>query len=152
MSNDGDFYIDNTNDDFYLHETGHWHKKGRLVRANIVGLWAEGRFVGLDQFELARSATAVKYSQAYSPQYSSVVAAFPPAADVDIVFTDDLASFLAYGIRAICTAHLAANTNVATLTFLTATVAADAPVWIVLPVNADVALAGLRALIGGEPA
>jgi hypothetical protein len=147
----GEFYINNINAEFFLREDAVWNYKGRFFRANIVGLYAEGRFTGLDVFELARSATSVHYSPGFSPAYSKVTAAYPPAAGVTVVFTDDLATYLAYGERAICTATFAANTNVATLTFLDATVAADAPVWVVLPEVADIALAGLRVLVGGDP-
>ncbi len=148
---DGEFYIDNDKSDFYLRENAAWGKKGRLFRTNIVGFYVSGRFVGGEQYELASSASPVTYDTVFSPMHSSVRAEYPPVADVTLVFTDDLAAYLAYGGRAICTAHIAANTQNATLTFTSAEVAANSPVWLVLPTIADVALSGLRVSIGGEP-
>lgn len=34
---DGDFYIDNTNKDFYLHENGDWVLKGSLAASGSSG-------------------------------------------------------------------------------------------------------------------
>jgi hypothetical protein len=160
---DGEFYINNDDSDFYLREGGVWDYKGRLFRANVVGFWGEGRFNAGDVFTLAMSKTAVTYPPAFSGSQSSVTCDYAPSTQRTIVFTDDLAAYLAYGERAICTAVFAPNTKVATLTFLQrdgagespahgATIAAGAPTWLVLPDPvADTGFAGLRVLIAGMP-
>lgn len=147
---DGEFYIDNDNGDFYLREGGAWSRRGRLVRADIVGLYAEGPFLGGAQFELAPTGYDIHYSQSLSANKSSVIVDFPAISTFDLVFTDNLAAYLAYGDRAICSAHFSGS-HVASLTFTDAIVRANSPTWIVLQAAADPSFSGLRALIGGEP-
>jgi hypothetical protein len=148
----GEFYIDDMVNDFYLREDGVWEKKGRLFRANVVGFYGEGPFLDADRFQLAAAKGPITYTQAFSAANSSVTCDAPTAASCDVVFTDSLSLFLGRGERAICTAHFEGVANEATLTFLDgAIVAAGSPVWLVLPSTADVAMAGLRALIAGIP-
>jgi hypothetical protein len=151
--NDHDFYINNDNDDFYLHEAGFWVKKGRLVRANLVGLVSVGPypFTDMQTFELAPGETAVHYYDAFSQSRSEVVAEYPTAASCDVIFTDNLAGYLSTGTNVICSAHFEGVAQEATLTFNDTIVPAFSPLWVIMPATADLALAGLRALFGGEP-
>lgn len=150
---DGEFYINNANDDFYLRETGQWDKKGKLVRAHIVGLTTEGPFpfVALQSFELALSETDERFYSPFSDAYSSVRAIFPPHGDVTITLTDSLSGFLGKGSNVICSAFIAANTQDAVLTFNDVFVPPRTPLWVVAPLTADPTLAGLRCLFGSEP-
>lgn len=153
---DGEFYIDNVTNDFFLRENAMWDWKGRLVRANVVGFYGEGPFLAGDRFELAISATPIDYGVSMSEAISEMTCEVPPSSDVTVVFTDDLAAYLGRGERAICTGVFTAGTptsNVAALTFTDAHVAAGSRVWLVLPNEiADPTFAGLHVLIAGEPA
>jgi hypothetical protein len=159
MTFKGQFYIDNTDDAFYLFEQpdplldAAWAYKGRLVIASIVGLWTEPLYpyTALQQFGLAPTVRPTLYSDAMSQKYSSVTCANRPTADCVVAFTDDLAAYLGYGERAVCLASFAAGAAEATLSFSTLTVPGGSPMWAVMPPVADANLAGVRALIGGRP-
>jgi hypothetical protein len=150
---DHNFYINNDNDDFYLRENGVWNKKGRLLRADVVGLVVSGPypFTNGQTFELALGAGPIHYYQAFSGSRSEVTCEYPTAASCDVIFTDNLAGYLSSGSDIICTAHFEGVAQLATLTFNDTMVAAFSPLWIVMPATADIAMAGLRALFAGEP-
>lgn len=150
---DGEFYIDNTTDDFYLREASAWDKKGRLFRSNIVGMLSEAIYPFTDgqTFELAPSATRLRFHEPFSQLRSSVKCDFPAAADCTIIFTDNLAGFLSTGTNVICSAAMSAVSQSAVLTFNDTTVEAFASLWLIMPTPADVAMAGLRAMFAGEP-
>ncbi len=145
----GEFYIDNLDDAFYLRETNEWDYKGKLAKANIVGFLGDGPFLPGERFQLATSETAVVYFQEFSEQYSSVESAYPVQGDRELLFTDNLAAALAYGDRVICRAHIAAGERIATLTFANMVVAPHAQLYLVMPDPADATLAGVQALFGG---
>jgi hypothetical protein len=149
----GKWYIDNDTENFWLCENNAWVKKGRLFRANLVGLLSEGPFpfTNGQKFELAVGATPVRYYDAFSTARSEVFCQFPAAADCEIIFTDNLAGFLSTGTDVICRASISPTSQFATLTFNDVTVPAFTPLWLVMPATADVALAGLRAIFAGEP-
>lgn len=151
---DGEFYIDNDNDDFYLRENGAWGYKGRLFRDDVVAFISPGPypFVAQQTFELAMGSTAVRYYQGYSGVASKVAALYPAAADCVVTFTNNLADFLGHGTSVICSAAIAAGQQQAALTFNDTTVPAFTPLWLVMPETADVAMAGMRAVFVGEPA
>lgn len=150
---DGEFYIDNIKSTYYLRENAAWDKKGRLIRSDVVGLLSVGTnpFVGGQTFELAPGITPVRYYGAFSASRSSVVCEGPTAAPCDIVFTDNLAGFLSTGTNVICLAQMSATDHRAVLTFNDTIVPAFAPLWVVMPLVPDVAMAGLRAIFAGEP-
>lgn len=150
---DHDFYINDLNDDFYLHEAGEWRKLGKLVRAHVIGLWSESTFpfVSLQSFELALSKTDEHFYPDFSASQSTVSCIFPTAASCDVILTDSLSGFLGTGSNAICTAHFEGVAQEATLTFNDVIVRAHTPLWIVLPATPDVAMAGLRCLFASEP-
>lgn len=152
----GVFYIDDNNGDFWLYEPQAngklgWDWKGRVYRAGIVGLYAEGPFIAGEKFELAQSELSIEYSQSFSGLWSDVTCDYAPSRALDVVFTNDLALYLGYGLGAICVASFAADEKVATLVFNTAAVPADSPLWAVMPQSPDPAFAGLRLMIGGQP-
>lgn len=151
---DHDYYIDNNNDDFYLHESGAWVKKGRLVRATCVGFVATGPspFLNGDIFELALGETAIHYYPSFSASRSVVSCEYPTAASCSVILTDNLAGYLSSGTDVICTAHFSGVAQQATLTFNDVIVPAFSPLWLVMPATADTTMAGLRALFAGEPA
>lgn len=150
----GNWYIDNDTENFYLCEDNAWVKKGRLFRASIVGLISEGPypFTAQQVFELAIGPSPVRYYPAFSAPRSAVVCDFPAAAECEIVLTDNLAGFLSTGTDIICSAAITPASQTAVLTFNDVTVPANTPLWLVMPAIADVAMAGLRALFAGEPA
>ena len=150
---DGEFYIDNTDNSFYLRESAQWNYKGKLVRAHIVGVTSEGAFpfTNAQFFELAISETPEHYSQAFSAARSEVNAVYPTATSCDVVLTDDLSSFLGTGSNVICTAHFSGVAQIATLTFADKIIPAFTPLWVVMPLVADAALAGIRCLFASEP-
>jgi hypothetical protein len=150
---DGEFYIDNTNDNFWLHESGAWNKKGKLVRAHVLGLTSEGAFpfTNAQVFELALSETGEHFYPAFSTARSEVNAIFPTAASCDVILTNDLASFLGTGSNAVCTAHFEGVAQSATLTFADVIIPPFVPLWVVMPLTADATLAGLRCLFASEP-
>lgn len=153
MTVNGEFYIDNDNDHFYLRETNAWNKKGQLVRAHIVGLWSEDifPFTATQVFELGLSSTDEHFYQAFSELHSSVRCIFPTASDTVIVLTDSLSGYLGSGRNVICTATFTGVSNDATLVFNDTVVRKHSPLWVVLPPTPDVAMAGLRCLFGSEP-
>lgn len=150
---DGEFYIDNVKSAFFLRESAMWDKKGRLMRSDVIGLlsYATHPFEDTQTFELAPGITPVRYYDAFSQARSSVACAGPAAAPCDVVFTDNLAGFLSTGTNVICRASFLPTSSAATLAFTDTTVQAFAPLWVVMPLVADVAMAGLRALFAGEP-
>lgn len=150
---DGEFYIDNDNDDFWLREGGVWDKKGKLVRAHVLGLASTGPFpfTASQAFELALSETDEHYYPAFSTALSEVVASYPTHASCDVVLTTDLAAFLGSGRNVVCTAHFSGVAQVATLTFNDVIVPKFTPMWVVMPAVADPAMAGLRCLFRSEP-
>lgn len=150
---DGEFYLDNVNDNFWLREGGAWVKKGKLVRAHVLGLFSEGGFpfTNAQVFELALSETAEHYYPAFSTPRSEVFATYPTAASCDVVLTNDLASFLGTGSNVICTAHFQGVAQSAALTFADVVVPAFSPMWVVMPMTADVTMAGVRCLFASEP-
>lgn len=150
---DGEFYIDNVTSNFWLRENAEWDKKGRLVRADIVGLISAGPYPFTDGFifELAIGKNPVAFSQAFSADISSVAAEYPTASACSIIFTDNLAGYLSSGTDIICTASLGASSQIATLEFNDVIVPAFQPLWLVMPSPADVAMAGLRASFAGDP-
>ena len=150
---DGEFYIDNDNDTFFLRENSVWNKKGKLVRAHILGLTSEGAFpfTNAQAFELALSETPEHYYPAFSDARSEVIAIFPTAASCDVVLTDDLASFLGTGSNVICTASFTGVAQEASLEFTDVVIPAFTPLWVVMPLVADVAMAGIRCLFASEP-
>lgn len=149
----GDFYIDDITDFLYLREGGGWDKKGKFVRAHIVGLTSEGPFPFTDAqaFELALSETAERYYPAFSASRSEVECIFPTAGACSIVLTDSLSAYLGYGTHVICTATFAAHSKAATLVFNDVIIPARTPLWIVMPIPADATMAGLRCLFASEP-
>jgi hypothetical protein len=149
----GEFYIDNDNGEFFLFESGAWNKKGRIVRASVVGLVSVGPFpfTPLQQFELAIGETGARYYDAFSTARSAVSCEYPTAASCDVIFTNNLAGYLSSGTDIICIAHFEGVAQEATLTFTDTTVPALAPLWVVMPASADASMAGLRALFAGEP-
>jgi hypothetical protein len=149
----GEFYIDDVNDNFWLRENSAWTKKGKLVRAHLVGLTSEGAFpfTNAQAFELALSETPEHYYPAFSTARSEVNAIFPTAASCDVVLTNDLASFLGAGSNVICTAHFEGVAQRATLTFADVIIPPFVPLWVVMPLTADATLAGLRCLFASEP-
>ena len=151
MPVNGEFYINNLNKDFWLREFDAWNKKGKLIDNDIVGFYADGPFRDAQTFTLAPSVYAVNYSPALSPSVSRASCASPPTGAVDVVFTDDLPAYLALGERAIMTAHWEPGTTEATLTFLTATIAAHSSVYAVFPTDNDPTFAIVSIYMGGEP-
>lgn len=145
----GEFYINNLDDAFYLRETNEWNYKGKLARANIVGFYGDGPFLPGQRFRLATSETHVVFFQEFSEQYSSVESAYPVSAACDLIFTDDLAAALGYGERIVCTAHFEPGEKIATLTFGNMVVAAHAQLYLVMPDTTVGTLAGVQALFGG---
>lgn len=148
----GQFDIDNVAGGFYLRENDVWNFKGKLIRANIVGLWTAPLFpfTTLQQFGCAPADRPISYDPDFSAAYSSVACANAPVDEATINFTDDLAAFLGYGERLICSAVFAAGANAAALTFNTITVPGGRPVWAIMPANPDANLCGVIALIGGQ--
>jgi hypothetical protein len=149
---EGGIYIDNVNDDFYLHETGVYNKKGQLVRTHVLGLMSEAAFpfTSFQYFELGVGKTSEHYFNGLSDVMSSVSCVFPTAASCDLVLTDDLAAFLARGDGVLATAHFEGVTKDATLNFADRVIPAHAPLWLVMPEVPDLAMAGLRCLFVSE--
>lgn len=156
----GEFYINDATDDFYLFEPlppdapPGWFKKGRLMRANVVGLVSEwlNPFTDAQVFELAPGQTATHFYPLFSGARSFVTCDFPAQADCQLVLTDSLSEFLGKGKNVICTASFTPASQTAALAFNDVTLAAGAPLWLVLPLTADPTMAGLRALFAGEAA
>jgi hypothetical protein len=149
----GEFYIDNDTDYLWLREDAAWTKKGKLVRANVVGLWTEGPFPYTDfqAFELARSETSYRLYSPFSDARSYVIGNYPTAANLDVILTNDLGGFLQSGRGVVCVAHFTPASQIATLTFTDTIIPAFAPLWIILPSAADITFAGLQCIFGGEP-
>ncbi len=149
----GEFYIDNVRSNFFLRENDAWDKKGKLVRAEIVGLVSESAnpFVAAQTFELAPSVRAIHYYDAFSQPRSSVRCDGVAVSSCDIIFTNNLAGFLSTGTDVICRAAMSPTDQQAVLTFTDTIVPAFSPLWVVMPLVPDVAMAGLRAIFGGEP-
>lgn len=151
MTVNGEFYIDNNNDDFYLRESGVWNWKGRVMRVGGVGFYGEGPFTNAQYYPLSESLCTLQFTAAFSGPRSLIKADAPPSGNVTIVVTDNVASYLGTGGRALCTGTILAGTSDATLTWLEgATVLAGSRMWIVMPLTADPALAFVRAIIAGE--
>lgn len=150
MTVNGEFYIDNIPDDFYLREAGAWQFKGRLVRADVLGFYADGPFANAQRFTLAPGVNTVHYSPTISPTYSKAFCRSTPLAPVDVVFTDDLAAYLALGERAIMTAHWEPGEVDATLTFLDAVILKHTPVFAVFPTDNDTTFAIVSIYMGGR--
>lgn len=150
MPVNGEFYIDNIPNDFWLREFDAWNYKGKLVRAEVVGFYVDGPLADLQRFTLAPSVNTVHYSPTISPAYSNAFCRSTPTVPVDVVFTDDLAAFLSAGERAIMTAHWEAGEANATLTFLDAVVTAHTPIFSVFPADHDLTFAVVSMYMGGE--
>lgn len=150
---DGDFYIDNADDYFYLRESGAYAKKGKFVRSHALGLWSEGPFPFTAQqyFELAITETDEHYYQAFSAGRSLVSCIFPTSASCDVILTDSLSGYLGKGSNVICTAHFEGVAQNAVLTFRDYFVRAGSPLWVVMPTVADATMAGIRCLYASEP-
>lgn len=126
--------------------------KGKLIRANLLGLYTEPLFPykNLQQFGCAPSDRNISYDPDFSGVYSGVTCANRPTAQVTVNFTDDLARFLGYGERLICSATFAAGDDVANLVFNEITVPAGRPIIAIMPAVADRNFAGVSAIIGGQ--
>jgi len=148
----GEFYIDNENDDFYLREGGVWGWKGRIMRASAIGFYGDGPFTDAQTFPLAEFLSDLRFTAAFSGPRSFIKADAPPSTDVNIVVTDNLAAFLGTGNRAICTGTILAGEGTATtLSWLEGTIVpAGSRLWIVMPSPADPAMAFVRTIIAGE--
>lgn len=150
----GEFYINNVNADFYLFENPSptWDLKGRLMRANVVGVVSEWSYPFTDGqiFELAPGQNDTHFYPLFSNARSSLSADFPPQAECQIVLTDDLAAYLGQGKRVVCVADVSPDLHDAVLTFNDIVVPAHTPLWLVMPAAADPTMAGLRALFAGE--
>jgi len=153
MTVNGEFYINDLNDDFYLRQSDIWNKKGKLVRYHVLGLNSEALFpfTSFQSFELALNETGEHYFNGLSDLLSSVSCTFPTAGSCDIVLTDNLAGFLGTGANVIGTAHFEGVTQHATLDFADRTIPAHTPLWLVMPEVPDAAMAGLRCLFVSEP-
>jgi hypothetical protein len=151
---DGEFYIDNVPNDFWLRESGAWDKKGRLVRATYVCLVSAGPypFTASQQFELALGETPIHFYDTFSRPRTVVTCEYPAKANCSVVFTDNLAGFLSTGTNVIVQADFTPASQTANLTINDVIVPAFAPLWVVMPAVADLTMAGLRALFAGEPA
>lgn len=151
---DGEFYIDDNVDSFYLREDGAWLYKGKLMRTSGLGFYGEGPFLDKDRFPLASVASPTIYDNVFSPTKTIIKCGYPPATAVEIAITGDVATYLAYGEGALCVASFAANSNTPTLTFPTApiVVPAGATPWIVLPETADIAFGDLHIVLAGAMA
>lgn len=149
---DGAFYIDNVPCKFYLREDGTYNYKGKMIRANIFGLWTAPLFPfkALQQFGCAPADRDITYDPDFSGSYSSVTCTNRPVGEAVVSFTDDLSAFLGYGERLICTATFAPGEDVAALTFNTITVPGGRPIWAIMPASADANFCGVVALIGGQ--
>lgn len=149
----GEFYIDDVSDNFWLRELNAWEYKGRLYRADTVGMISAGPFPfkAGQIFELAPSTMTVHYYPDFSASRSKVSCEYPTHASCEIVFTDNLAGFLSTGTNVICTATFEGVAQNATLVFSDIIVPAFTPVWLVMPASADPTMAGLRALFAGDP-
>lgn len=148
----GSFYIDDATDNFWLKHHGVWTDKGRLYRAVVVGFLSEAiyPFTAGQYFELAPGAKGMHFYDTFSNPRSNVQCDYPAAANCTITLTDSLSGFLGLGTNVICQAQMTPASKTATLAFNDVIVPAAAPLWLVMPATADVAMAGLRALFAGD--
>jgi hypothetical protein len=149
----GDFYIQRTGPrEFFLRQNDRsWRNEGRFITTGQIGLFAEGRFVGGERYQLALSPDRLHFYPEWSDPRSQVRLNFTPDAPMTVYFAADLASFLQDGSTLIATSFWDAGpSNIAVTTFEDITTEAFSTCYCIMPDIPDLTAAGLEATLAGE--